>query len=115
VLEHCPYKNYMKPLSHLTAKRSSHRGEETSSGLRPLHPVIDYSLHAPAGDLRAANNRLQLAPPALTPSFRQLSRDFLATEMKRDYVAEALFFGVMVGVSAWPMISLIEAMARLVK
>lgn len=35
--------------------------------------------------------------------------------MKRDYVAEASFFAVLVGVSAWPMISLAQAMAQLVK
>ena len=105
----------MKPLSNPTAKRSSHRGEETPTALRPLHPVVDYHFHAPAGNLRAANDRLQLEPPVLTSSFRKLSSDFLATEMKRDYVAEASFFVVLVGVSAWPMISLIEAMAQLVK
>ena len=76
---------------------------------------MDYHFHGPAGDLRAANNRLQLAPPGLAPSFRDLSSDFLATEMKRNYVAEALFFAVMVGVSAWPMVSLVQAMAQLVK
>ena len=85
------------------------------AAMRPLHPVIDYHFHAPAGDLRAANDRLHLAPPALTPSFRKLSSDFFATEVKRDYVAEASFFGVLVGVSAWPMISLVAAMAQLVK
>jgi hypothetical protein len=83
--------------------------------LRPRHPVTDCDFHTPAGDLRSANNRLQIAPPALTPSFRKLSSEFLATEMKRDYVAEALFFAVLVGVSAWPMVSMAQAMAQLVK
>ena len=105
----------MKPQSHITTKRSSHRGEEAPLGLSSIHPVVDYHFHAPAGNLRTANDRLQLAPPAFAPSFRKLSSDYLATEMKRDYVAEALFFIVMVGISAWPMISLIEAMAQLVK
>ena len=105
----------MKPLSQITTKRSSHRGEETPLGLPSIHPVVDYHFHAPAGNLRTANDRLQLAPPALTPSFHKLSSDYLATEMKRDYVTEASFFVVMVGVSAWPMISLLEAMAQLVK
>lgn len=105
----------MKPLSQVTTKRSSHRGEEAPLGLPSIHPVIDYHFQAPAGDLRAANDRLQLAPPEVTPSFRKLSSDYFATEMKRDYVAEASFFVVMVGISTWPMISLLEAMARLVK
>ena len=83
--------------------------------LRSTQPVTDYHFHAPASNLRAANNRLQFAPPALSPSFRDLSSDFLATEMKRNYLAEALFFAVMVGVSAWPMVPLVEAMAQLAK
>jgi len=76
---------------------------------------MDYHFHAPAGDLRAANNRLQLAPPALPPSFRHLSSEFLATEMKRDYLAEASFFAVFVGVSAWPIVSMLQALAQLAK
>ena len=105
----------MKPLSQLIAKRRSHRGEEAPVGLRPTHPVLDYHFHAPAGDLRGANDRLQLEPPALAPSFRELSSEFLATEMKRDYLAEALFFAVMVGISAWPMVLMIQAMGQLGK
>lgn len=104
----------MKPLSQISAQRRSHRAD-APAGLRPTRPVTDYHFHAPAGDLRAANNRLQLAPPGLAPSFRDLSSGFLATEMKRNYVAEALLFAVMVGVSTWPMVSLAQAMAQLVK
>lgn len=84
-------------------------------GLRAKNPVTDYHFQAPAGDLRTANDRLQLAPPVLAPSFRHLSSEFLATEMKRDYLAEASFFAVFVGVSAWPIVSMLQALAQLVK
>ncbi|HYJ05269.1 MAG TPA: hypothetical protein VEX43_09045 [Chthoniobacterales bacterium] len=104
----------MKPLSQISAQRRSHRAD-APVGLRPTQPVMDYHFHAPAGDLRAANNRLQLAPPALPPSFRHLSSEFLATEMKRDYLAEASFFAVFVGVSAWPIVSMLQALAQLAK
>jgi hypothetical protein len=105
----------MKPVSQLSVQRRSHRGAETPAGSRANHPVTDYQFHAPAGDLRGANNRLQLAPPALAPSFRHLSSEFFATEMKRDYLAEASFFAVFVGVSAWPIVSMLQAMAQLAK
>lgn len=105
----------MKPLSQLSVQRRSHRGEETPVGSRANHPVTDFHYHAPAGDLRGANDRLQLAPPVLAPSFRHLSSEFLATEMKQDYLAEASFFAVFVGVSAWPIVSVMQAMAQLVK
>ena len=32
--------------------------------------------------------------------------------MKRDYLAEASFFAVIVGVSAWPIVSVMQAMAQ---
>ena len=105
----------MKPLSQLSAQRRSPRGEETPTGLRSKHPVTDYHFHAPAADLRGANDRLHLAPPVLAPSFRHLSSEFLATEMKRDYLAEASFFAVFVGVSAWPIVSMLQAVAQLAK
>lgn len=105
----------MKPVSQLSVQRRSHRGEEAPVGLRSKHPVMDFHFQAPAGDLRGANDRLQVAPPVLTPSFRHLSREFLATEMKRDYLAEASFFAVFVGISAWPIVSMLQAMAQLVK
>jgi hypothetical protein len=114
VLEHCPYKN-MKPLSQLSAHLRSHRREGMPVGLRSMHPITDYYFHAPAGDLRGANDRRQLTPPVPAPSFRHLSSEFLATEMKRDYLAEASFFAVFVGVSAWPIVSMLQALAQLAK
>jgi hypothetical protein len=83
--------------------------------LRSKHPVTDYRYHAKSADLRAANDRLQIVPPALSPSFRDLSSDFLATEMKRDYFGEAFFFAIIVGVSAWPIVSMMQAIAQLAK
>lgn len=105
----------MKPLSQRTAQPRSHRGETAPVAVRSKNPATDYHLHASAGDIRAANERLQLATPLHGPSFRDLSSEFFATEMKRDYVAEASFFAVFVGVSAWPIVSMVQALAQLAK
>jgi hypothetical protein len=105
----------MKPQSQILAQPGSHRADEAPVGLHPTHPVTDYHYHANGGNLRAANDRLKLAPPAPSPSFRDLSSEFLTTEMKRDYVAEALFFAIIVGVSAWPIVSMFQAMQQLAK
>jgi hypothetical protein len=35
--------------------------------------------------------------------------------MKRDYRAEALFFAVIVGVSAWPIVTMMQALTQLAK
>lgn len=111
VLEHCPY-NYMKPLSQISRPLSS-RGEEAPAELPTKHPVTDCHYHAANGDLRATNDRLKPSPPSLGPSFRDLSNEFLAAEMKRDYLVEAFCFLIIVGVSAWPIVSLVRALSLL--
>ena len=98
----------MKPISPLTAKQRLYRGEGPPVGRRLKHPVMDFHFHAPSGDLRAANDRIQRRP-----SFRDLSSDFLATENRRDYVAEAFFFVIIVGISAWPIGSMFHALMHL--
>ena len=104
----------MKPLSQISQPRL-HRGDAAPVALRSNQPVTDYRYHANSADLRAANDRIRLSPPVLSPSFRDLSSEFLATEMKRDYAGEAFFFAIMVGVSAWPIVSMIQAWGPLVK
>jgi hypothetical protein len=108
--------DYMKPLSQFSAQRRSHRGEETPIG-RPSaqHPVINYHFQSPPGDLRGRNDRLHISPSELARSFRHLSSEFFAKEMKRDYLAEASFFAVIVGISAWPIVSMLQALEQLSK
>jgi hypothetical protein len=83
--------------------------------LRLKHPATDSCYHAATGDLRAGNERFKTTSPLLAPSFRDLSSEFLAAEMKRNYVLEALFFAIIVGVSAWPIVSMIQALSELMK
>jgi hypothetical protein len=59
---------------------------------------------------RVANDRVQQSTPALAPSIRQLSSEFLSGEMKRDYLAEAACFVIMISVSAWPIVSMVRAL-----
>jgi hypothetical protein len=56
-------------------------------------------------------SRTKTASPST--SLRHLSSRFLATETKRDYVLEALCFVIMVGVSAWPIVSMVQALSLL--
>lgn len=83
------------------------------AGLRPNHPVIDCHYQATGGDFRVANNRLKPSTPVLVPSLHKLSSEFLAGEMKRDYLTEALCFIVMISVSAWPIVSMVRALSWL--
>jgi hypothetical protein len=56
-----------------------------------------------------------MARPVFAPGFRDLSNEFLGAETKRSYVAEVLFFAVIVAVSAWPIVSMLQALGQLAK
>ena len=45
--------------------------------------------------------------------FHRLSSRYIARETNRHFVTDALVFGVIVGVSAWPIVSMIRAIAPL--
>jgi hypothetical protein len=99
----------MKPQSQFSRKLGSHHGEERPTGLRLTHPATDFAYRAAGGDYRVATTRLQHS----APPFRNLSKDFFAEEMKRDYVAEAVCFLIIVSLSAWPIVSMVRALSFL--
>jgi hypothetical protein len=68
------------------------------------HPITDFSYQTTGVDFRVKH---------AAPAFRNLSKEFLAQEMKRDYLREALCFLVIVGLSAWPIASMVQALSLL--
>jgi hypothetical protein len=44
-------------------------------------------------------------------SFREISREFLRSEIHQHFFAELILFGAIAAVSAWPLISLAEALS----
>jgi hypothetical protein len=103
----------MKPRSQISQKPRSHRGEEAPVGFRPIHPATVCHYQATGGDFRIATDRVKQSTAAPAPSLRKLSSEFLDGEMKRDYLTEALCFVVMIGVSAWPIVSMVRALSWL--
>jgi hypothetical protein len=107
----------MKPNSQISRQLERLNQEGSSSRLRSNHPLTDYRFHAPASEPQSARagNSHKLARRVFAPGFRDLSNEFLGSETKRNYVAEVLFFAIIVGVSAWPIVSMVQALARLMK
>lgn len=105
----------MKPTSQLSRQPGRRAGEESPSRLRSNHPRIDCNFHAPASEVQSAGSSRKLSQPVFAPSFRDLSNEFLRTETKRNYVAEVFFFAIIIGVSAWPIVSMVQAMAQFIK
>ena len=74
-------------------------------------PLTNYSFQATA-EAQASSADL---PATKSPAFHKLSSEFFATEMSRDYVTQFLLFTVIGGISAWPIISMVIAVTRLVR
>jgi hypothetical protein len=54
-------------------------------------------------------------PATKLPAFHKLSSELLGAERSRDHVAELLFFVLITGIAAWPIISMLMAVTRLVR
>jgi hypothetical protein len=75
-------------------------------------PLTDYSFRATA-DAKSSSSAVLAGRKAT--AFHKLSSEFFAAETRRDYVAELLFFILITGIAAWPIISTIVAVTRLVR
>jgi hypothetical protein len=99
-------------ISHLPRSR---RGETRPGRTAAKFPVTDYQYLRTTAEFPGHASSVKGATPGRIPSFHRLSHDFIASEMKRDYFSEAAFFAIIVGISAWPIVSMVHAMGALVK
>jgi len=65
--------------------------------------------------MSSGNKDGRLSPPAFAPGFRNISYEFFGAETRRSYVAEVFFFAIIVGVSVWPIASMVQALGELLK
>ena len=65
--------------------------------------------------MQSAGSSRKLSRPVFAPGFRDLSNEFLGAEKKLNYVAEVLFFAIIVGVSAWPIVAMVQALGHLIR
>lgn len=105
----------MTPNSQISRQPSRLDGEESPSRPHSNHPRTDCNFHAPASEVQSAGSSRKLSRRVFAPGFRDLSNEFLGAETKRNYVAEVLFFAIIVGVSTWPIVSMVRALAQFVK
>jgi hypothetical protein len=75
-------------------------------------PLTDYSFQA---TVDAKSGSSAVVPAKKTPAFHKLSSEFFGAETSRDYFAELLFFILIAGIAAWPIISAIIAVIRMIR
>jgi hypothetical protein len=92
----------MKPTSQISSNHQACRS----------FPLTDYNFQATAD---AKSNSSAVLPGTKATAFHKLSSDFFGAETRRDYIAELLFFILITGISAWPVILAVVAVTRLVR
>jgi len=75
-------------------------------------PKIDFYFQetAPEGAGSSGGEWRRFASPG---GFHQVSGHYIARETNRHFVADAIVFGMIITVSAWPIISMIRALPQL--
>lgn len=75
-------------------------------------PLTDYNFQATAD---AKSSSSAILPEKKLRAFRKLSSEFFGAETSRDYIAELSAFTVITAISAWPIVSALVAVTRLVR
>jgi hypothetical protein len=106
----------MKPIPLLDSGERFSRGEGRGVRAHGSFPLTDCQFQSSA-EARSVSALLpgKTSDVSELNSFRKLSHDFLGHETTRDYVKEAILFTVIVAISAWPIMEMIGALARLVR
>jgi hypothetical protein len=94
----------MKPTPQISSEQRKQRS----------FPLTDYQYQTRALSAGRAVAKKTPSPLALK-TFRKLSTEFFATETPRDYMAELFLFILITGIAAWPIISSMVAITRLVR
>ena len=103
----------MKPTPLHDFRERSSRGDSRGLRAHGSFPLTDYQFQSSA-EARGVSALLP-GKTRRVSNFWRLSTEFLGGETSRDYVKEAILFSVIVAVSAWPIMQMIHALARLVR
>ena len=102
----------MKPILQINHKQRGSRRDNRARHSHTSFPLTDYNYHPTA---ESQVNSSALWRTTKSPAFHKLSSEFLGGETSRDYVAELLFFIVITGLAAWPIMSMLIAVIRLIR
>ena len=75
-------------------------------------PLTNYSFQATAESQTSSSADL---PATKSPAFHKLSNEVFGSKTTGDYFAELFVFIVIGGIVAWPVISMLHAITRMVR
>ena len=102
----------MKLILQINHKQRGSRRDNRARRSHKSFPLTDYNYHP------TAESQVNSSAPWRTtksPAFHKLSSEFLGGETSRDYIAELLFFILITGLAAWPVVSMLIAVIRLIR
>ena len=102
----------MKPILQINDNQRGLHRNDLAHRRNESFPLTDYN-YRPTAESQV--------PPSVgwpatkSPAFHKLSSKFLGGEASRDYVAELLFFILITGLAAWPVLSMLIAVVRMIR
>jgi len=102
----------MKPILEINDKQSGSRRDDRARRGHQSFPLTDYN-YRPTADAEAISPAGR--PTIKSPAFHKISSEFFGAETSRDYVAELLFFILITGLAAWPVMSMLIAVIRMIR
>jgi hypothetical protein len=102
----------MKPILQINHKQPGSRRDNRTRRGHQSFPLTDYNFH-PTAESRV--NSSASWRTTKSPAFHKLSSEFLGGETSRDYVAELLFFILITCLAAWPVMSMLIAVVRMIR
>jgi hypothetical protein len=102
----------MKPTPQINSNQRDSCRDIRAPRAQRSFPLTDQNFQATVKTQTSSSGALAATK---SPAFHKLGSEFFGPETNRDYVAELFFFVLITGVSAWPIISSIVALTRLVR
>ena len=106
----------MKPIPYISIDQRDSRRDSRAQRNRRSGPLTDC-FYQPSSNPGASCSPFSGDAFRISKlrMFRKLSSDFFGAEAGRNYIAELAVFSLIAGVSAWPIISMIIALYRMIK
>ena len=92
----------MKPIPQISPSEHASRN----------FPLTDYSFQA---TVDAKSGSSAVVPAKKAPAFHKISSEFFGAETSRDYFAELVFFILIAGLAAWPVMLMLIAVIRMIR
>jgi hypothetical protein len=102
----------MKPILQINHKQRGSRRDNRARRSHQSFPLTDYN-YRPTAESQVNSSADWRATKS--PAFHRLSSEFLGAETSRDYVAELLFFILITALAAWPVMSMLIAVIRMIR